>query len=353
MLGCIGKTGRTRVVSVLVAASFLIGMGPFHLPHAAADQLGTRTLKMSDAVAAAHNVTYLLTFAIPSVSMVGSIKIQFCSNTSLVDDACVAPNGFDASGMVVASEAGSTGYVLSTDSTTNEIILTRPPSLQTPATAKYALSNMINPADAGSYYVRILTYPSSDASGPYADAGGLAFAITPGLVVATEVPPFLKFCLGESITNFDCSTATEGFSDLGTLGANVTSAAQSQMVVATNASDGYSMWVTGNSMTSGNNVITPMTGTSSQKGTSQFGLNLRANTSPVVGQDPVGPGVGGVTAGYGQPNQFRFNSGDVLATATQPDDTRKYTVSYIVNIPPTQPGGVYSTTVIYICLANF
>jgi hypothetical protein len=125
------------------------------------------------------------------------------------------------------------------------------------------------------------------------------------------------------------------------------------MVIASNAGGGYSMWVAGTSMTSGANVITAMTGGTAQKGTSQFGLNLIANTNPAVGQNPVGPGAGGVAAGYSQPDHFRFNSGDTLASVTLPDDLRKYTVSYIVNIPSNQPGGVYSTTLTYVCLANF
>jgi len=114
------------------------------------------------------------------------------------------------------------------------------------------------------------------------------------------------------------------------------------------------MWVLGSSMTSGSNVIPAMAGGGpSVKGTSQFGLNLRANTNPVIGQEVTGPGVAGITANYANQNQFRFNSGDVLASTLGPDDFRKYTVSYIVNVAAGQPGGVYSTTLTYVCLANF
>ena len=167
------------------------------------------------------------------------------------------------------------------------------------------------------------------------------------------MPPYLTFCVGETITNFDCTSATEAFSDLGDLNPNVVSAAQAQMVVATNASNGYSAWVTGTSMTSGNNVLPGMSGGTAQKGVAQFGLNLRANTSPSVGQDPSGPGVGAVPAGYNQANHFRFNPGDTVATSPVPDNFRKYTVSYVVDVASGQPGGVYSTTLTYVCLANF
>jgi hypothetical protein len=171
--------------------------------------------------------------------------------------------------------------------------------------------------------------------------------------VNAEVPQFLLFCVGESITGFDCNTATEAFTDLGVLTSTVTSAAQSQLVVATNADNGYSLWAIGGTMTSGNNTIAAMAGGPSTTGIAQFGLNFVANTAPVSGQSPTGPGSGAPTAPYSTPNQFRFVSGDILATSSLPDNYRKYTASYIVNIPSNQAGGVYSTTLTYITLANF
>ena len=113
------------------------------------------------------------------------------------------------------------------------------------------------------------------------------------------------------------------------------------------------MWVLGTSMTSGSNVLPALAGAPSQEGDAQFGINLRANSDPIIGEDPTGPGSGGVTVGYNAPNLFRFQSGDAIATTSNPDDYRKYTVSYIVNVDENQPGGVYSTTLTYVALANF
>jgi hypothetical protein len=278
----------------------------------------------------------------------------FCANTALLDQPCDPPAGFDATNVTLGSALGATGFSLYSGSTANNIILTRPPAPVTANTVGvYDFNQITNPDNPGPMYARIYTYPSSDASGPYTDAGGLALYYLTSVTVNAEVPPFLIFCLGENITGVDCSSATEAFSDLGNLSPNLTSAAQHQLLVATNAENGYSMWVLGHPMTSGNNELTAMAGEVAQKGVSQFGINLRANSSPVVGQDPAGPGTGVVTGGYNQVNHFRFNSGDTLATASQPDDFRKYTVSYVVDIPSTQPGGVYSTTLTYVALANF
>jgi hypothetical protein len=352
MLRSLARSTPARTLLYGIAVSLLV-LGQCYAPRAGADELVPRSLTVSDSLGAAHNVTYKVSVGIATTAIVGSIRIQLCSNTALVDDSCVAPFGFDASSTTLATQAGATGFALSTSSTANELILTRPPAIQAPVTATYEFPNITNPSNEGSYYARVLTYASSNASGPYIDAGGLAFAINPSLGVSAEVPPYLTFCVGETITNFDCTTATEAFSDLGDLAPNLTSAATAQMMVATNASNGYSAWVMGNTMTSGNNVIAAMTGQTVQKGVAQFGLNLRANASPNIGADPTGPGVGAVAAGYNQSNHYRFATGDTVVTSPAPDNFRKYTISYVVNVPPDQPGGVYSTTLTYVCLANF
>jgi hypothetical protein len=95
------------------------------------------------------------------------------------------------------------------------------------------------------------------------------------------------------------------------------------------------------------------TQTASLAGTSQFGMNLRANASPAIGADPVGPGIAAVAAAYNTPDQYRFRAGDVVASSTGPNDYRKFTVSYIANVDAAQPPGVYATTITFICLANF
>lgn len=347
------KAATKTFVALVTMALILAGVGPFPLPKAAAAELIERSIRMSDAIAAQNNVTYRTAFTTQAATMMGSIVIQFCSNGSLLDEPCTGPVGFDASGAVLASQFGATGFSISPASTANEIILTRPSALEGAGSMSYNFTTITNPFSGGSSFARIYTYPTSDASGPYTDAGGFALYYRPSFGVITEVPPHLKFCLGESINGLDCTTATEPFSNIGNLGPLVTGVAQTQMLAATNAGGGYTMWVLGGTMTSGNNTIPAMAGAPSTKGTSQFGLNLRANTNPVIGNDLAGPGLAGVAAPYYQQNQFRFQSGDVVATVATPDDFRKYTVSYVVNVDSDQSGGVYATTLTYLVLANF
>ncbi|MCA9327202.1 hypothetical protein KDA14_01615, partial [Candidatus Saccharibacteria bacterium] len=91
----------------------------------------------------------------------------------------------------------------------------------------------------------------------------------------------------------------------------------------------------------------------SRVGVSQFGMNLRANSSPSAGQNVVGSGVGVVAAGYNTPNFFKYASGDVLVSSIDPEYFRLFTATYIVNVGASQSPGVYVTTLQYIALASF
>jgi hypothetical protein len=335
-------------------AVVLLVTGPWFTGYVRAAELTPRVMLISSSISGDGNVSYELLTEVATTGPIGSMAIEFCDNTPLEEVPCNPPVGFDASNAVLINQSGITGFVISTFSTANVLILSRPPTVITAGTTTdHAFTNLINPANDGPLYIRILTYPTSDASGPATDSGGMAHMINAGVSINAEVPPFITFCVGESISGFNCGSATEAFSDLGDLSSLTTGAAQHQALVATNAGNGYSMWVMGTSMTSGNNVLPAMSGGPSQKGVPQFGINLRANSNPQIGQDPVGPGNAGVLPGYNLPNNFRFQSGDAIASASAPDDYRKYTMSYIVNVAPNQPGGVYSTTLTYVALGNF
>ncbi len=349
---------RSKLVSttsyVLIIALLLLGVGLFSSQKTNAAGLGARYVKLGSAVAATSGVPYEVSFTITTPGTLGSVELQFCSNSSLPEDTCDAPNGFNASGAVLASQSGVTGFSISPASTANNVILTRTPSAVGAVQVTVRLNGIVNPSAEGSYYGKIFTHASTDASDPYTDFGGLAFAINPSVSINTEVPPYLIFCIGNAIPANDCSTAEGDYVNVGDMGPTYTSSGQTQLLAGTNAEHGYSISVQGPTLTSGNNeipVITP--GGISVPGVSQFGINLRANTSPVSGQNPTGPGTGTPTIGYSQANHYRYASGDTIASSSNADDYRRYTVSYVINVSANQPPGVYASTFTYVCLANF
>jgi hypothetical protein len=218
----------------------------------------------------------------------------------------------------------------------------------------YKIGNIVNPAEAGTYYVRVYIFSTVDASGPATEDGGIAIAITGGLSVSAVVPPYLKFCSGVTVKHNDCSTATDHLLNLGNFTTAKASAGSSQFLVATNAGNGYTISVHGTTLTSGNNTIKPLASPkSSVPGNSQFGMNLMANASPEVGADPTSTGSGKIANGYGLPNFFMYNDGDVVVSSGTVSENQTFTASYLVNISKDDPPGLYATTLTYICLANF
>lgn len=288
---------------------------------------------------------YNYTFSIPYSETLGSVEFQICANSPIVTLPCTYPSGFSDSSASLISESGVTGYIISPTSNSNTLILSSAPQTVSAGTLNFVFSGVTNPSSTGSYYVRIQTFASIDGSGPSTDVGGIAYDILNAFTIATYVPPYLLFCDGVSISAYDCNSAAGNYINFGYLSARATTSAQSQFLVATNAQNGYSIEVSGQTLTSGNNVLPPLNSDGgSISGQDQFGINLVTNSQPQIGSYAQGPGAGGPTSSYGEPNLYKFTPGDVIASSNQPSDYLKYTVSYIINVSNAQPPGVYTTT---------
>ncbi len=334
------------IVPLIVAGLLIFASAGAELPQ--------RSLMISDSTASATAV-YSLGFTIPAPETLGSIELQICANSPLVGEPCTAPSGFDISAATLSGQTGETGFTIYAPGTNaNTVVLTRAPIAAAAGTVSYTFSGAVNPSSSGTYYGRIQTFASIDASGAENEHGGLAFSMNSTVQISTTVPPYLLFCTGITISGFDCSTASGDYINLGSLVGTATSSADSQMVTATNAANGFGIRVYGTTMTSGNNTINALSVRDvSRPGVSQFGINLAANTSPLVGAAPQGPGSATVTSSYSTPDFFKFAPSDVIASIAGVDDYNKFTASYIINIPHGQAPGVYVSTLQYVCLASF
>lgn len=346
------ELNRSAIAS-LVAVTVVVGLILGYLVVASGANANDRSLQIGDS-SVGKNTTYNLSFDTGTPGVLGSVRVEFCTDSPLANRPCTAPVGFDISQANIISQSGPGGFIVSGATTSNVLVLTRTPGFQPITTTEIRLNNVINPSTPGPYYARIYTYPTANASGSETDFGGLAFQITNEITINAEVPPFLTFCTGLKITGLNCETATGDYIDLGELSSKKTSASTSQMLVATNAANGYAITASGATLTSGNNEINQLiSGDVSRPGVAQFGLNLRANSTPSIGNNAFGPGTGSASTGYNQPNIFRFVSGEGVASSSGPDDKRQYTASYLVNVGAVQPAGIYVTTITYVCLANF
>lgn len=122
---------------------------------------------------------------------------------------------------------------------------------------------------------------------------------------------------------------------------------------------GYIVQVIGNppSNAETGHTITAMSTTgATNAGVEQFGMNLVANTSPVsLGANPDHGqfGFGSAATGYDTPNNYRYVSGETIASAPQSSGQTTYTISYIVNVTSLTPGGQYSANQTLICTGTY
>lgn len=346
---------RKRIVatSVLCAAA-IITLTTVHLLAASGTQLADRSLTLSDGRAGQTAVAYAFQFQPLTTDPIAMVRFQICANDPFPDTPCTAPVGFDAAGATLTDQSGDTGFTLSAQSTTNELVLERTALASAGLQNRYEFSGLTNPTDIGTYYVRVQTFADVNLTDPSNGYGGIAFVINDAVDVQATVPPYLLFCVGVTVTGFNCNSVIGDYINFGEFDSRQASQASTQMLAATNAVDGYTIRVSGRTLTSGNNEIAAMSITDvSRPGTSQFGLNLRANSAPPGGQEVSGAGSGTPVGGYGQSNFFRFANGDVVAASTAPDDARKYTTTYVVNVTSGQAPGVYVSTMNYIALGSF
>lgn len=174
--------------------------------------------------------------------------------------------------------------------------------------------------------------------------GGNAIVATPTFNITPAAPPqTLTFSLGANSLN------------LGTLSSTAVVSSSHTLNVATNASGGMVVTVSGATLTSGANTITACaTGCTSSIGSEQFGINLKDNVTPNVGLEASGtPPIGVAAAGYATVDNFRFVSGETIASSAGAINDTTFTVSYIVNIAAPTEAGSYTTTLTYVATATF
>ena len=238
----------------------------------------------------------------------------------------------------------------------------------------YRLGAVTNPTAINtSFFVRISTYTSLDGSGSPIDTGTVTASTARAIELTGTMPESLIFCTGATIAVNgggvpDCSTATTGAVEFNQLFSPTdTATATSQMAASTNATNGYSITVDGTTLTSGSNTIPAMAATAAPvRGTSQFGMNLKANTTGVstvaVGTEvaPASNGTdlrGQASTDYRTVDQFKFVTGNSVAASDfntpGPTNAQIFTVSYIVNVAGSQIAGSYTTTLTYICTPTF
>lgn len=188
-----------------------------------------------------------------------------------------------------------------------------------------------------------------DIGGTFGDSGtaGLAIVTADQVSVTATVDPTISFAITDTTIGYGTlsSSSARWANGAGTGSGTETSA--HDLTVATNAAGGYTVYVLGDTLTSGVNTITAIGGsaTASSPGSEQFGFKVGASG-----------GSGAAVAPYDTAN-YAYNATastqDDIAASTVASATTTFSITYIGNISATTEAGSYATTLTYTATGNF
>mgnify|MGYP001578595056 CR=1 FL=1 len=205
----------------------------------------------------------------------------------------------------------------------------------------------------------IITYNSTNSTNPSANASPYAIAIsgTFGDTGSITVPILSDDQVAVSSTVDQSLTFSLGSTTaaLGTLSSSAVTSTSHTLTVSTNATSGMVVTVAGATLTSGANTITAMSSaTTSSVGTEQFGINLKNNATPDVGAEVSGSApLASAATGYATADNFKFVTGETIASSAGGINSSVFTVSYIANILGSTEAGSYTATLTYTATATF
>lgn len=344
---------RTAVFALVISAFPVLSV-----TRADASPIMGRSVTISNSVGDASGVSYALstTSALPTTSVVKSVEIKFCT---ALTGGCVAPAGFSALLSTLASQptglGAASGWTVNAATQGSLRIVNASNSTASSGLVSIDWNNAHNPTATNTTFYGIITTYSDSGWSTAIDSGSVALSTATQIQVSLKVDESLSFCAGTSITGQDCSTIAGNLVNLGSGSITNTVTGTSVLAASTNANSGYSISITGNTLTSGLNTIPALaSGSSSVKGSKQFGLNLAsANTIPAVGAAKSGAGTAIVDPNYATNDNFRFVSGDTVASSVGPTNVNAFTVGYIANIDGITPAGAYTSNLTYTATSNF
>ncbi len=352
------KISKFSLIKTIIVAVVLCAFPFINSFQVNASPIMGRSVLLSSSAADASGITYTLTAsALPTSTAIKSIEIKFC--TLLTGGCAVTPTNFSSAASTLASQptglGAASGWTVNT-ATPGSLRVLNASNATVPSGAVSVIWNGVhNPQATNTTFYGIITTYSDAAWTTALDTGSVALSTSTQIQVALKVNETLMFCTGTSITGQNCGTAAGSLVDLGVASTASTSTGTSIIAASTNGNTGYSVTVAGTTLTSGTNTITALaSGGASSIGSKQFGLNLAdANTTPTVGAAKSGTGTAAAAANYGTNNNFRFTTGDAVASVAGPTNANTFTVGYIANVDGLTPAGSYSTVLTYAATANF
>lgn len=347
-------TSAYRAVSIAILLALLFYSIPFKFASAAAITSASDTMSdLTISAVASHAIKF--TSPTGAGDSTDTIIITFPSDFNFTSKTIGtvsfthgASTGLETTETLAASPSASAWGAVFSGTQNRVLTLTAPSDGIGAATVaandrliiSYTSANSINPSTAASYAVAI--------TGTFGDTGEMTVNILTNdqVSVTAVVPQSLTFSISDNGIGFgNLLSASARYADGTGAGAGSEGEAHN-LIVGTNASNGYTMTLAGNTLTSGANTINAIgtTNTASAAGTEQFGLRMTATG-----------GSGTVSVPYAAAG-FAFDTAafpDQVATATGASSNTTYSARYIANITASTEAGSYTSTLTYVATANF
>lgn len=347
----------SQVLAFFVSLSvFFLASLPFHMLQAATltsvsntmssqkvSASSTHSIKFTTPTGAAENTdTIVITFP-TGFSFVGkatsSISFTHGPSTGLETTEVIGPTGSTTAWSATFTGTASTTLTLTAPS---DGVGTAALAANDRVIIGLTNASSTNPATPGSYSIAI--------SGTFGDNGTTTVSIVNDDQVAIDatVAQSITFSISDNSVSFGVITSGASRYASGTAAGDASEVEAHNLVVGTNASNGYTMTASGTTLTSGSNTITPIGASNTAASTSieQFGLRLVASG-----------GLGAVAAPYASSSSgFAFDTAsfpDVVATSTSATANTTYSARYIANIAANTEAGSYTSTITYVASANY
>lgn len=336
------------------------------------NMLTSRSITMSSSGNGATNVAYKVNFTtVTDNQTIGSVVVEFCSNSPIIGDSCSVVSGFDTNyGSLSLNNVTGNISGLSIDTThssSNKVVLTRSAASVANGAVSFELGNgstngITNPpTDNTTFYAKIFTLtnttgaltPSEPAAAT--DAGGVALSTASLLNVTAKVQETLTFCV---YTAIDCSTGGSavalGDSNGVLSSTSTTYTATANFDLASNAFGGVSVKLRGDTLKSGSFSITPNGATCATDvattSVEQFGVRVATAGSGQAATTPYDCASG--HHGFDLTNTNTLY-GDEIASTSGATDVSSSQLEFAAKSAGTTEAGVYTTTLALIATATY
>ena len=335
--------------------------------------------------------TYVLTFT--PVTTAQELIVDFCANDPLISDSCTFAAGTVPTISSPTSSVGSASAVGSGSPVHTIKVTGLTETGGSPFTVSFT-AGVTNPTTATSFYARVLTYATGNASGytpantsgntpttgTFVDSGGIALSTVSNISITSKVFETLSFCVFQT----SCGTAptlTLGDPTTGALSiSNAYDNSDAQYTLATNAGAGVSITMTGTTLcrpggtcTTGANAFTISAIGSTplvlSTGSEQFGMCADKNgssalsvaakyTDAINNCHSLGTGVYAGTSKFGFDDSASADgtnnaSGSQVLSSSGAVPTITGSFTFLGDIAATTEAGIYSTSLNMVATGTF